>query len=201
VTDARTPLPDLDSLDIEALRTLVLEQHAAILSHRTEIDNLQLLVLKLKRMHFGHKSEKLDRKIEQLELRLEDLEAAEPPSPAPAPPEAPAAEPVRKRPARRPLPESLPRTTKTHTPKHTACPDCGGKLRELGEDVAEVLEYVPAHFEVIRLVRPKLSCTACEHIVQEPAPSRPIDRGLAGPGLLAHVVVSKFADYVGLAVM
>jgi len=195
VTDSRTPLPDLAALDIEALRALVLEQHAALLSRNTEIDNLKLLVLKLKRMHFGHKSEKLDRKIEQLELRLEDLEAAEPPrSTAPSTPEAE----LPKRPARRPLPESLPRTTQTHSPKHTACPDCGGRLRELGEDAAEVLEYVPGHFEVIRLVRPKLSCTSCERILQEPAPSRPIGRGLAGPGLLAHVIVSKYADHLPL---
>lgn len=61
-----------------------------------------------------------------------------------------------------------------------------------------MLEYAPGHFEVIRLVRPKLSCTYCEHIVQEPAPSRPIDRGLAGPGLLAHVIVSKYADHLPL---
>jgi transposase len=92
----------------------------------------------------------------------------------------------------------LPRRTKTHAPKHTTCPDCGGKLRLLGEDVAKVLEYVPAHFEVIRLVRPKLSCSSCKRVVQEPAPSRPIDRGLAGPGLLAHVLVSKFADHLPL---
>lgn len=195
---AHKTLPDVNSLDIEALRALVLEQHAALLSRNTEIDNLKLLVLKLKRLHFGHKSEKLDRKIEQLELRLEDLEAAEVPRPAPAPDSPPEAEAAPKRPARRPLPESLPRTTRTHAPKHTACPDCGGKLRALGEDVAEVLEYVPAHFEVIRLVRPKLSCACCERIVQEPAPNRPIDRGLAGPGLLAHVVVSKFADHLPL---
>jgi transposase len=96
------------------------------------------------------------------------------------------------------LPESWPRRTRTHAPRHEACPDCGGKLRPLGEDVSETLEYVPAHFEVIRLVRPKLSCTACECIVQEPAPSRPIDRGLAGPGLLAHVLVAKYADHLPL---
>jgi len=198
VAAPQNTLPDLDSLDIEALRTLVVEQHAAILSRNTEIDNLKLLVLKLKRMHFSHKSEKLDRAIEQLQLRLEDLEAAAPPTPAPAPVDAPEVETAQKKPARRPLPESLPRTTETHAPKHTARPDCGGKLRALGEDVAEVLEYVPGHFEVIRLVRSKLSCTNCEHIVQEPAPSRPIDRGLAGPGLLAHVIVSKYSDHLPL---
>ncbi|MGA2273922.1 MAG: IS66 family transposase [Bryobacteraceae bacterium] len=183
---------------MEALRALIVEQHAAILSRNTEIDNLKLLVLKLKRMHFGHRSEKLNRAIEQLELRLEDLEAAAAPAPTAAPVDAPAAETAQKKPARRPLPESLPRTTETHAPKHTTCPDCGGKLRALGEDVTEVLEYVPGHFEAIRLVRPKLSCTACERIVQEPAPSRPIDRGLAGPGLLAHVIVSKYSDHLPL---
>jgi len=198
VAAPQNTLPDLDLLDTGALRTLVLEQHAAILSRNTEIDNLKLLVLKLKRMHFGHKSEKMDRAIEQLELRLEDLEAAAPTPPAPAPVDAPATATTPQKPARRPLPESLPRSTETHAPKHTACPDCGGKLRALGEDVAEVLEYVPGHFEAIRLVRPKLSCTSCEHIVQEPAPSRAIDRGLAGPGLLAHVIVSKYADHLPL---
>lgn len=189
VAAPQNTLPDLDSLDMESLRELVVEQHAAILSRNTEIDNLKLLVLKLKRMHFGHKSKKLGRAIEQLELRLEDLEAAQTPCAVAAPVNAPEVEVTPQKPARRPLPESLPRSTQTHAPKQTACPDCGGKLRALGEDVAEVLEYVPGHFEVIRLVRPKLSCTNCEHIVQEPAPSRPIDRGLAGPGLLAHVIV------------
>jgi transposase len=71
-------------------------------------------------------------------------------------------------------------------------------LRRLGEDVSELLEFVPARFKVIRIVRPKLSCANCEHIVQAPAPSRPIDRGLAGPGLLAHVLVSKFSDHLPL---
>ena len=80
-------------------------------------------------------------------------------------------------------------------PGHDACPDCGGRLRELGEDVAEMLEYVRASFKVLRHVRPKLSCDDCDRIVQAPAPSRPIDRGLAGPGLLAYVLVSKYADH------
>ena len=83
-------------------------------------------------------------------------------------------------------------------PQQECCPDCGGRLRLLGEDVSEILEYVPARFKVIRQVRPKLSCSGCERIVQEPAPSRPIDRGLAGPALLAHVLVSKYADHLPL---
>ena len=71
-------------------------------------------------------------------------------------------------------------------------------MSKLGEDVSEVLEYVPASFFVVRHVRPKLSCTKCDHIVQAAAPSRPIERGVAGPGLLAHVLVSKYADHLPL---
>ncbi len=185
--------PDLDSLGSELLKQLVLAQ-------QTEIDNLNLLVLKLKRMHFGQRSEKMKADIEQLELWLEDLEAnqatADPP-PAQAAASA-VKKPAAKKPARRPLPAELPREVETIAPKQEACPDCGGKLRPLGEDVSEMLEYVPASFKVIRTVRPKLSCGCCSRIVQEPAPHRPIDKGLAGPGLLAHVLVAKYADHLPL---
>jgi transposase len=68
----------------------------------------------------------------------------------------------------------------------------------MGEDVAEVLEYVPSRFKVIRHVRAKFSCASCQQIVQAPAPGRPIARGLAGPGLLAHVLVSKYCDHLPL---
>src|SRR5205823_3952324 len=77
-------------------------------------------------------------------------------------------------------------------------PDCGGKLKQLGEDVSETLEYVPEHFKVIRQVRPKLACACCDKIVQAEAASRPIARGLAGPGLLAHVLVGKYCDHLPL---
>ena len=178
---------------MQSLKALVLAKQAELDSRTTEIENLKLLILKLKRMHFGPRSEKYDRDIQQLELRLEDLEAsqaaAEPPPIVPATivlkQEAP------RKPARRPLPADLPRETETIAPEHEACPDCGGTLRHLGEDVSETLEYVPARFKVIRTVRPKLSCADCSRIVQAPAPSRPIDRGLAGPGLLAHVLVCQ----------
>src|ERR1700675_2842387 len=100
--------------------------------------------------------------------------------------------------ARRPLPEHLPREVRKYLPKQEACPDCGGALKSLGEDVSEILEYVPARFKVIRQVRPKLACACCERIVQAEAPSRPIARGVAGPGLLAHVLVSKYGDHLPL---
>jgi transposase len=184
-------LSDLDSLDTASLKALVLAK-------QTEIESLKLLVLKLKRMHFGPRSEKLSADIEQLELRLEDLEVGQSAAePLPLQPAIVMIDAVRK-PARRPLPAELPRETETITPKQEACPDCGGKLRQLGEDVSETLEYVPARFKVIRTVRPKLSCACCSRIVQEPAPHRPIDRGLAGPGLLAHVLVAKYADHLPL---
>ena len=83
-------------------------------------------------------------------------------------------------------------------PAEEACSACGGQLSKLGEDVSEMLEYIPASFKVIRHVRPKMCCTRCDAIVQAPAPGRPIDRGLAGPGLLAHVLVSKYADHLPL---
>jgi len=183
----------LESLDVESLRSLVLAQ-------RTEIENLNLLVLKLKRIHFGQRSEKLNADISQLELRLEELEVGQAVAESLSAQMAIVAvnEKVAKKPARRPLPAELPREVETISPKQEACPDCGGMLRPLGEDVSEVLEYVPARFKVIRTVRPKLSCACCTRIVQEPAPHRPMDKGLAGPGLLAHVLVAKYADHLPL---
>jgi transposase len=71
-------------------------------------------------------------------------------------------------------------------------------MRKIGEDLAEILDYVPARFRVIQHVRPKLACPACERIVQLAAPARPIERGVAGAGLLAHVLVSKYADHLPL---
>ena len=193
-------LPDLDALDAQSLKALVLAKQAELDSRTTEIENLKLLILKLKRMHFGPRSEKRDHDIQQLELRLEDLEAnqaaAEPPPIVPATIALNHKTPLK--PVRRPLPTALPRETEMIEPRQESCPDCGGTLRRLGEDVSETLEYVPARFKVIRTVRPKLSCTGCSQIVQAPAPHRVIDRGLAGPGLLAHVLVAKYADHLPL---
>lgn len=175
-------LPD----DVEILKQLVR-------SNRAEIEHLKLIIAKLKRLQFGRRSEKLDREIEQLELRLEELQVAATPAVAVTLSKQPAAQ----VPVRRPLPEHLPRTRVEHTPACT-CPDCGAAMRRIGEDVSEVLDYVPARFRVIRHVRPKLACTACERIVQVEAPWRPIERGLAGPGLLAHILVAKYADHLPL---
>src|SRR5450432_807605 len=196
---AGSPLPDLNTLDQETLKELLRTTHEQLLSRQSEIEHLKLLLAKLQRMQFGRKSEKLERQIEQLELWLEDLEAKSAGSTSPEEsqfaPSAPSILITTAKPRRRPLPEHLPRTTETHLPQASVCPDCGGGLRKLGEDVSEVLEYVPACFRVIQHVRPKLSCRRCERIVQAPAPRRPIARGLAGPGLLAHVLISKYCDH------
>ena len=206
VSVAHTTLPDLDRLDAAGLKALVLVQHdellaiqERLLSRESEIEHLKLLLAQLRRMQFGRKSEKLERQIEQLELKLEELESTKATNASESasassgqPPSTPT---VAAKPARQPLPEHLPREVKTYTPKEAACAECGGRFRLLGEDVSEVLEYVPARFKVIRQVRPKLSCASCERIVQAPAPSRPIERGLAGPGLLAHVLVAKYCDH------
>ena len=167
MTSVDAVLPDLNALDFDALKALVIATHTELISHKNEIESLKLLILKLKRMQFGPSSEKLGQQIDQLELQLEDLEvnrAAQTESAAPS------AESVRRKPARRPLPADLPRETENLDPKEKECPDCGGNLNRLGEDVSETLEYVPEHFKVIRTVRPKLCCTRCDCIVQAPAP-------------------------------
>jgi transposase len=183
-----TALPD----DVDALKALVLAQRTLLSERAVEIEHLKLLIAKLKRLQFGRSSEKLDREIEQLELKLEELQVSAVPAPASQATTANAQTPVR-----RPLPEHLPRTRVEHAPA-CACPDCGAAMRKIGEDIAEVLDYVPARFRVIQHVRPKLACPACERIVQVAAPSRPIARGLAGAGLLAHVLVSKYCDHLPL---
>jgi transposase len=194
--------------DVEALKSIVLERSAALaersaaleaaearlICQKLELEKLRFEIACLKRMRYGRSSEQLDARIAQMQLTLEDLEAslAEKPEQLRPVPKEPAAKPVR-----RPLPAHLPREEVVHETPCT-CPACGGALRRLGEDMSEMLEYVPGRYQVIRHVRPKLSCAVCQKIVQAPAPSRPIARGLAGPSFLAHVLVSKYADHLPL---
>jgi transposase len=184
-------LPDFDSLDTEAMKSLLMQQHRQLSSKAHEIEHLKLVIEKLRRQIFGAKSEKVAAQLEQLELQLDELEAAQAAAEIIDIAEAP----MKSRPFRRPLPEHLPREVVTYTPEHSCCPGCGGELQPFGEDVSEQLERIPATFKVIRHVRPKFSCAHCERVVEAPAPPRPIERGLAGPALLAHVLVSKYADH------
>ena len=154
----------------------------------------------MRRQQFGRSSEKIDRIIEQLELcstsgdrgrrRTNDCGPA-----APVTDEDDSAV-VRKRPSGRPLPEHLAPEI-VHTPDCT-CPASGGAMRKVGEDVSEVLDYIPGRFEVIRHSRPALSCRRCESMVQMPMPSLPVERGRPSAGLLAHILVSKYCDHLPL---
>jgi transposase len=186
-----------------------------------EIEKLKFQIAKLRRMQFGRSSERISRQIEQLELQLEELEAGK--AEVVAKSEAEVADPVapfreRAKPKRKPLPEHLPRQEVVHQPVEDgacSCPDCGkgdtgkgsasaswwkarGGMAKLGEDVTEVLDYVPGHFQVIRHVRPKYACTACDAITQAPAPAMPTPRGRATPATLAHLLVSKYCDHLPL---
>jgi len=190
--------------DIDTLKRLVIEGQAALeaaqallLSRQLELHRLKLQIAKLKRLHFGRASQRVSEKIEQLEFALEELEAAEAAAPA-----VPAAtDKADEKPTRRALAAQLPRVEMVHQPaasEAAVCPDCGGTLSLIGEDMAEVLEHGPEGFQVLRHVRPKLACSQCERIWQAPAASRPIARGIAGPGMLAHVLVAKYADHLPL---
>jgi transposase len=166
-----------------------------------EIERLKLLLAKARREQYGQSSERGRMVIEQLELAIADLEETESAAQAAAELAAPdpsrARSQSRARPARQPLPAHLPRERVVH-PGPTACPCCGGSLRKLGEDVTETLERVPASWKVVQHVREKLVCRACEAITQPPAPSHPIARGRAGPGLLAEVLSAKYGAHLPL---
>jgi transposase len=194
---AAADLPD----DVETLKGLVRDHRAKIeaaeallISQKLELEKLRFEIALLKRLNFGRSSEKLDTQIAQMQLSLEDLEAtlAGMPERVRPVPKEPLVKPVR-----RPIPPQFPREEVVHEAP-CQCPACGGALRPLGEDVSEMLEYVPGRYQVIRHVRPKLSCAECRTIVQAPAPSRPIAKGMAGPGFLAHVLVAKYADHLPL---
>jgi transposase len=190
--------------DVTALRALVMAQAAELTIRDAElagslamVERLRVQLARLRRMRFGRSSEKLEAALAQLELALEDLETGMPPTrPDAVEGDRPAVA-GKRTPLRRPLPEHLPREPVEHRTA-CACPRCGGGLRRLGEDVTEVLDWVPGSFKVTRHIRPKFSCRDCETITQAPAPSLPIRRGRAGPGLLAHVLVAKYADHLPL---
>ena len=183
------------------------ERQAEVLHLRAWAEKLKLQIAVMKRLRFGRSSEKMDQEIAQLELIVEDLEstaaAHEHATSAKlkTPPQVDSTEKQANKPARNPLPEHLERDTVTiEPPGHQTgacpCPECGKtQWRSLGEDVTEHLELVPEHFKVVRTRRPKYSCAGCQTIVQGTAPSRAIARGLFGPGLLAHLVVSKYCDH------
>ncbi|MDO8775747.1 MAG: IS66 family transposase zinc-finger binding domain-containing protein [Burkholderiaceae bacterium] len=173
------------------------------------IDKLKVEVAYLRRMKYGRSSEQL----EHAQLELVGGQVAQPAGAPTLNTEAEGQDKsnvtsieqgrkkrqAKQRPGLRELPEHLPRRTVVHTPQGgCTCETCGSGLREIGQDISEVLDYEPGSFHVVRHVRPKLACAGCSTIKQAPAVSRPIDRGMAGAGLPSHVLVSKYADHTPL---
>ncbi|MEQ9587355.1 MAG: IS66 family transposase [Parvibaculaceae bacterium] len=178
-------LPD----DVEALKAMLRDAHIELRGRDLLIEKLKLQLSGMARHRFGSSAEGL----QQLQLMLEDLEitrSTEVPAGAPEPAS-------KDKPVRKPLPDHLPRIDQV-LETGDACNDCGGKLKRVGEDVTEELEYIPGRFMVNRYVRPRMACTCCDRFHQAPLSSRPIERGRPGPGLLAHVLVSKYADHLPL---
>lgn len=156
-----------------------------------EIEKLKHQLAGHRRHRFGARSETADQL--DLELRLEEEETA---AARIARPDDEGTVEEKTKPKRKPLPPELPRFEEVLSPGEECT--CGGKLRKIGEDVTEELEYIPGRFVVSRIVRPRMACSGCDTICQAPLPSRPIERGRPGPGLLAHVLVSKYADHLPL---
>ncbi|ECD9518271.1 IS66 family transposase [Salmonella enterica subsp. diarizonae] len=179
------------------LRSALARAEEKIEQEEREIEHLRAQVEKLRRMLFGRRSEKLHRQVEQAEELLKQREQeSDRYSGRENDPQVPRQ--LRQSRHRRPLPEHLPREIHRLEPSETCCPECSGELDYLGEVSSEQLELVTSALKVIRTVRIKKACTKCDCIVEAPAPSRPIDRGIAGPGLLARVLVSKYAEHTPL---
>lgn len=181
MSEATETLPE----DPALLKTLAL-------SLLSENKHLKLLVAKLQRHQFGRRSESLNS--DQLHLLLGQETTDDIPEKRQRPPAAS----LKGKPSRNPLPPHLPREEKRYPVNDDACRQCGGHLQFVGDDVSETLEYIPARFKVIRHVRPKWACKCCNQLIQAPAPERPIPQGIAGPDLLAQVLVSKYCDHLPL---
>ncbi|MDT7953765.1 MAG: IS66 family transposase [Acetobacteraceae bacterium] len=207
------PIPELPET-ADALRALLLAAWAerdGTIAERDEIaaerdalalqnDRLRHLLLKLKRMQFGAKSERLPD--EQLQLGLEDIEQAIAQDEAEAERRDPAlkqARAAKRRTNRGALPAHLPRIEVTLEPEDTACPCCQGAMAVIGQDSSERLDVIPAQFRVVVTRRPKLACRACEGVVvQAAAPARLIEGGLPTEAMVAHVLVARYADHLPL---
>jgi transposase len=201
----------LDQLSAQQLRETVLSlmetmvsQSATIERKDREIAFKQAVIDKithemavLKRLKFAAKSESfsveqrslLDETIEaDMQALQRELDAVQPPVKD---------DNDKQKPKRQPLPANLPRREIRHEPKGTLCA-CGCQLKRIGQDVAEKLDYQPGVFTVERHIRGKWVCAQCETLVQAPVPAHVIDKGLPTTGLLAQVLVAKYADHLPL---
>lgn len=208
MSSATTNLPD-DPAFLKAMIAALLAENvkmsATLQAHDQLIQTLRLRIAKLKKQVFGKSSEKVEREIEQLELALEDLLIAAAESntaPIDDADEAASVEPLadtaEKIMRRRPRVSDKAVRERRELDPGSCCPECGGELRLVGEDASEILDMIAAQMKVIEVARLKKSCRCCEKMVQMPAPSRPIPGSMAGAGLLAYILVSKFDDHLPL---
>ena len=174
-------------------------------AHARAIQNRDTIIADLRLQLHGHKKHRFGSKSESsaqlaLELILEELEieqAAEALDEETSSDVEDATNPPRTPRKRKPFPQGLKRVEKRITPGE-ACADCGGSFKELGADVMEELEYVPGHYIVNQITRPRLACTCCEKVVQAEMPSRPIPKSFVGPALMAHILCCKYGYHLPL---
>ncbi|HBN8607994.1 TPA: IS66 family transposase [Pseudomonas aeruginosa] len=199
-----TSSPNLDQMTPEQLRALAAQLLSKVDTmgrkiHRDEtiIEQLSHEIAILKRHKFAKRSEQISPAQGSLldDLLTTDLEAIDAELQALRP--APVADEPRQQPKRAPLPAQLPRTVIRHEPDSTECA-CGCQLQRIGEDISEKLDYTPGVFTVEQHVRGKWACRQCETLIQAPVPAQVIDKGIPTAGLLAHVMVAKFADHLPL---
>jgi transposase len=177
---------DLDNLpeDVPSLQQIIKDLAMKVIEL-----SAKLAVLRAKK--YRHSSEKIDKDIKDLEYQIEETECLLLKAGV-------SLEKAKDQPKRKPLPENLPRTDVVLAPD-PLCPSCGGAdFRKIGDDISEVLDYVPSSLKVIRYVRPRCACVACDTIVQAYPHSKAIDKGKAGAGLLAHVLIQKYQDHLPL---
>lgn len=198
------PLPDLDHLTPEQLRTLAADlllqvqtRDQALQQSKLREDKLTHELALLRRYRYGKGSESLDsQQLSMLEdLFKEDIAAIETELEKIAVHSK--AEITKQQPKRQVLPKELPRTEIHHEPDNTIC-SCGCQRVRVGEDISEKLDYQPGTFSVERHIRGKWACRECETLVQAPVPAHVIDKGIPTTGLLAQVLVSKYADHLPL---
>lgn len=198
------PLNSQDELS--ALRALVAEQAAKLEQREAEVGKRDSIISLLRaqlellrhRQH-GASSEKIDRKIEQFELMLEEIEASRAEAEARAgKTPLPVSDEVPSKPKRKPLPDGLP-TEELVYPAPCNCPTCGGtSFLKAADKVVQVMEHVPASVKIVRHVEKRMICKGCDTTVAGIMPTLPIERGKPGPGLLAHIMVAKFDDHIPL---
>ncbi len=188
--DALKPLPK----DPAELRVVSERLMAEVQSLTYQNEKLKAELHGHCKARFGSKSESLVQLVFDLAEDVEIAVAAEAQKSEPAEADS---TPSKRQHSRKPLPNHLDRQDEVLSVGEE-CDNCGGSLRQIGEDITEELEYIPGRFVVRRIIRPRMTCTCCEAFTQAPLPSRPIERGRPSPSLLAHVLVGKYCDHLPL---